>query len=216
MIQFTPEREQFYIKKEIIMANMEQIYALQEVIRKKTKALEKDKYGFRGGFMVKTNKEVDKEDAARGVNATVSGLGVQMEFAQSENKYELSKEKKGVDLSYMYHTCKLRGVADFESVTLNPADSEIMFQLFVLGGRVTPAEFRKICEGQYRENPTLRKVLQLASPSFDMIIDDICKKNGIVLDKSKQFAQGAASLEQKMADEQSKQMAAQLHDGNTL
>ena len=37
MIQFTPEREQCYIKKEIIMANMEQIYALQEVIRKKNK-----------------------------------------------------------------------------------------------------------------------------------------------------------------------------------
>ena len=49
-----------------------------------------------------------------------------------------------------------------------------------------------------------------------IFIDEICKKNGIVLDKAKQFAQGAASLEQKMADEQSKQMAAHLQNDNTL
>ncbi len=196
------------------MANMEQIYALQEVIRKKTKALEKDKYGFRGGFMVKVNKEVDKEDAARGVNATVSGLGVQLEFAKSETKYEFGKDKKDVEFGYTYHACKVKGFADFESVALNPADSELMFQLFIIGGRVTPTEFRKICEGHNGDNPTLRKMLQLASPSFDMIIDDICKKNNIGLDKAKEFAQGKAAIAQKLQEKNAKQMAAQAE--NTL
>ncbi|MBQ2017466.1 MAG: hypothetical protein II208_03010 [Alphaproteobacteria bacterium] len=55
-----------------------------------------------------------------------------------------------------------------------------------------------------------------ASPAFDLVIDEICNKNGIILDKAKQFAQGAASLEQKMVSAKSKQMAAQLHDDNTL
>lgn len=197
------------------MANMEQIYALQEVIRKKTKALEKDKYGFRGGFMVKQAKEVDKEDAARGVEATVSGLGVQLEFAKSESKYELRKDKKDVEYTHSYHACKVKGFADFESVTLNPADSELMYQLFVLGGQVTPTEFRKLCEGQSRYNDsTLLKVLQLASPSFDMIIDDICKKNNIGLDKAKEFAQGKAAIAQKLQEKNAKQMAAQAE--NTL
>ena len=185
------------------MANMEQIYALQEVIRKKTKALEKDKYGFKEDFNMKYGKSVNKEDAARGVDATVSGLnGINMEFI---------KNKKG---GLEYHGCKISGVLDFESFSLKPADAEMMYQLFVVGGQVTPAEFRKTCEGQNRWNATLTKLLQEVGPAFDLVVSEICKKNNIGLDKAKEFAQGKAAIAQKLQEKTAKQMAAQAE--NTL
>ncbi|MBR4891943.1 MAG: hypothetical protein IKZ34_02045 [Alphaproteobacteria bacterium] len=186
------------------MANMDKIYALQEVIRKKTNAFEKDGDGYRQNFFIERRDKLKKEDAARGVRVVITGMKVKMKFST-------------VDLATDEEKCEMFGVLGFGSVTLNAVDSHMMRILFEVGGRTTPAEFKKICEGQNPMYPGVKERMGQTSSGFDSIIGEICQKNGIVLDKTKQFGQAAQALaNDAKTNDGTKQFPVQGREGNSL